>query len=145
MYNNKRSTMKFNKLFFVTIASFLLLFSCKTLKNTQLPFQIKDASYYMWFLNEDERGTNISIELSTFPKNIVFEAVVFEGVKLPVAVAKDTDKCILNAAQTAPLSKLKTEQQVAKGENRLIYTQNGKQKAIAIKEFRREKTVYYNK
>jgi len=132
--------MKYKVLFILLI----LINGCKSLSKSELrDFTIKDSYYQSWYLNENEKGFEISIVLKNIKPNIHFQSLVFRGVELAISIKRGNDSIILSANHTLGLSKLKQKFKINKGENRIIYKLNNVEKTYIIKNLSKRKTIYY--
>jgi hypothetical protein len=69
----------------IFLIQLLFIIGCSTLKNMgEELFRVKDAYYQSWILNENKNGTNIVIELTDVKAGVVFDSVIFRGLKFPV-------------------------------------------------------------
>jgi len=126
------------------IAGFAMaLFSCQALRhNNESPFRVKDALYYSWFVNENERGTNVELTLANLNGTLQFEAVIFRNMKIPVATIISRDTVILKGVLSGPESVLTDRSELSTGQDRLLYILNGDSAAVNI-DFRRGEMKYF--
>ncbi len=128
----------------MVIAGFAMaFFSCQALRhNNEVPFRVKDALYFSWFVNEKERGTNVEITLSNLKGTLQFEAVVFRNMKIPVATIISSDSVILKGVFTGPESVLEDRSELSTGQDRLLYILDGDTASVNI-DFRRTEMKYF--
>lgn len=128
----------------IALLILLLLFSCKTLQqNISMPFKIKDPIYYSWFVNENERGTNIELTITDLKGKIQFQAIIFRSMKIPLSAIMKEDTVLLKGSLVGPESVLSDLSEPASGMNRLLFTSNGKPSSVNIENIRRIETKYY--
>lgn len=126
------------------IAGFAMaFFSCQALRhNNEAPFRIKDALYYSWFVNENERGTNVELTLANLKGTLQFEAVIFRNMKIPVATIISSDSVMLKGVFSGPESVLTGRSEFSTGPDRLLYILNGDSASVNI-DFRRVEMKYF--
>jgi len=126
------------------IAGFAMaLFSCQALRhNNESPFRVKDALYYSWFINENERGTNVELSLENLNGMLQFEAVILRNMKIPVATIISRDTVILKGVLSGPESVLTDRSELSSGPDRLLYILNGDSTSVNI-DFRRVEMKYF--
>ncbi len=126
------------------IAGFAMaLFSCQALRhNNESPFRVKDALYYSWFINENERGTNVELSLENLNGMLQFEAVILRNMKIPVATIISRDTVILKGVLSGPESVLTDRSELSTGPDRLLYILNGDSTSVNI-DFRRVEMKYF--
>lgn len=128
----------------INLLILVLLCSCKTLQqNISMPFKIKDAIYYSWFVNEKERGTNFELTLTDLNGKIQFQAIVFRSMKIPLSATMKEDTVLLKGVVAGPESVLPDLSEPANGMNRLLFTRNGKPSSVNLEKIRRIETKYY--
>lgn len=106
-------------------------------------FLIRDAYYQSWIVNENEKGTNIVIELTGVQPGILFDSIVYRGIRLSVAVQDKDGIVYLKSKQNVGSSKLSTENGTAPGPDRILFRYNGTNQSYILKEIRRLNTKYY--
>lgn len=126
------------------IAGFAMaMFSCQALRqNNEAPFRVKDANYYSWFVNENERGTNVELTLANLKGTLQFEAVIFRNIKIPVATIISGDSVMLKGVMSGPESVLADRSELSTGQDRLLYILNGDTASVNI-DFRRTEMKYF--
>jgi hypothetical protein len=121
----------------------LVLFSCQALRhNNQVPFKVKDAIYYSWFVNEYERGTNVEITLTKLNGTIQFEAVIFRNMKIPLATILSENSVLLKGVLPGPESVLSDRSELSTGPDRLLFIHNGDSSSVNI-EIKRVDMKYF--
>jgi len=128
----------------IIIAGFALaLFSCQALRhNKEVPFEVKDALYYSWFVNENERGANMELTLTNLSGTLQFEAIVFRNMKIPLATIISEDSVILKGVLQGPESILTDRSELSSGPDRLLFIRNGDSSSVNI-DFRRLEMKYF--
>jgi hypothetical protein len=120
-----------------------VLFSCHALKNNnRAPFKVKDAIYYSWFVNENERGTNVELTLTKLNGTIQFEAIVFRNTKIPLATIISENSVLLKGVLPGPESILPDRSELSTGPDRLLYILNGDSSSVNI-GIRRAEMKYF--
>jgi uncharacterized protein YceK len=107
-----------------------------------IPFTVREASYYTWFVNETERGTQVVISLRDVKNGVVFDSLVFRTIKIPVVTEKSGDSLLVKAVISGTESVVESRALPGSGLNRLIYTWKGKRLSYEIDEFTREDSQY---
>lgn len=126
-------------LFFVII----FFMGCSSMKTGHsIPFSVAEASYYTWFVNETERGTEVTINLMDVRDGVIFDSLVFRTVKIPVVTEANGDTVLVKAVLPGNESVLENRALPDSGLNRLIYTWKGKRLFYEIEEFTREDSQY---
>lgn len=107
-------------------------------------FKIIDTSYYSWFVNENERGTDIIIWLKNVKEGIHFDSVVFRGRKIPVYSQIKRKTVELKAVLPTATSALpdQSEPYLEFKSNLLIYNYMGEKYLIELPTLRREEMKY---
>jgi len=130
-----------NKLLIAAFA--MAMFSCQALRqNNEAPFRVKDAHYYSWFVNENERGTNVELTLANLKGTLQFEAIIFRNMKIPVATIINRDSVMLKGVLSGPESVLTDRSEVSTGQDRLLYIIDGDSASVNI-DFRRVEMKYF--
>lgn len=130
-----------NKTVFAGLA--LVLFSCQALRhNKPAPFKVKDAIYYSWFVNENERGTNVELILTKLNGTIQFESIIFRNIKIPLATIINENSVLLKGVLPGPESILPDRSELSTGPNRLVFIHNGDSSSVNI-EIRRVEMKYF--
>jgi hypothetical protein len=137
--------MKFKLQFFLLLLVANALFaSCKCFQNSDSKlFAIKEAYYQSWVIDENEKGTNIFIEIKDVANGVVFDSIVFRGLRLPVTSEIKDSLVVLKSAITSPLSKIFIKNEYVDQPNQLIYRYNGVKHHMVIKELNRKSIKYY--
>jgi hypothetical protein len=121
----------------------LIFLNCNAIKQDKLSFKLGDAYYQPWVINDNEKGTDVLIELTHVDKGITFDSLIFRGVQLPVFVLEGKDKLILKSKLYAGLARLPIASKPDHKPDQLIYTSMGKKYYFLLKKIRPLKTVYY--
>ncbi len=134
--------MSHRSLVSITVLTFLVLASCQALKpGGRIPFRVDDARHYSWFVNDRERGVNIEIEVSRLKGDMLFESVVFQNRKIPLATVIRDKSVLLKAVIPGPESVLSDPSVLFEGPDQLLFICNGVSSS-AVLEFRREAIQY---
>jgi hypothetical protein len=106
-------------------------------------FEIKDAYYQSWVSRENEKGTNIFIEIKNIKEGTVFDSIIFRGLSLPVFSEEKNGIIYLKSIINVGISKIQIESKVTNLPDQLIYTYQGIKHNFKLKNIRREKMKYY--
>jgi len=121
----------------------MFFISCGSMKNRQSnPFTVTAASYYSWFVNETERGIQVTINLRDVRDDVMFDSLVFRTMKIPVVTETSGDSVLVKAVLPGNESVLESRALPGSGLNRLIYTWKGEKLFYEIEEFTREDSKY---
>jgi hypothetical protein len=121
----------------------LVLFSCQALRhNNPAPFKVKDAIYYSWFVNENERGTNVELTLTKINGAIEFEAIIFRNIKISLATIISENSVLLKGVFPGPESILPDRSELSTGSDRLLFIRNGDSSSVNI-ELKRVDMKYF--
>jgi len=129
----------------ITAAAGLVLiqFSCQAIRhNNTAPFKVKDAIYYSWFVNENERGTNVELTLTKLKGTIEFEAIIFRNIKIPLATIISENSVLLKGVLPGPESILPDRSELSTGPDRLLFIRNGDSSSVNI-ELKRVNMKYF--
>lgn len=122
---------------------FLIIHGCNTRNGANIAyFQVKDAFYQSWLLNENEKGTNIILTLEKVDKNVVFDSLIFRGVRLAVAISFENNQVILKSALSVGISRFETNKKLVQKPDQLLYKYFGSRGYYPLKDIRREKGKY---
>ena len=123
----------------------LVLFSCQALRhNNPAPFKVKNAIYYSWFVNENERGTNVEFTLTKLNGSIEFEAIIFRNIKIPLATIISKNSVLLKGVLPGPESILPDLSELSTGPDRLLFIRNGDSLSLNI-EIKRVEMKYFKR
>jgi hypothetical protein len=127
-----------------SLISFVFFYACSSIKSLDnKQFTLKDAYYQSWIVNENEKGTNIYIDLSDVAKEVEIDSIIFRGFKLP-ALREDKDGLVhLKSTLNIGMSKIQTENVVIKDPDQLIYRYRGIKHSYILKNIRRKNMKYY--
>jgi hypothetical protein len=121
----------------------LLFISCNTLKiSHSYPFTVTEASYYSWFVNEKERGIQVTISLNDIREGVSFDSLVFRAMKIPVTTETKDDNVFVKAVLPGNESVLENRVVPDSGLNRLIYTWKGERSFYGIEKLTRKDSKY---
>ena len=134
--------MKYFLLFilFVTFSSFAVGSQIQPWDN---PFKIKKAFYQSWIIDENEKGTDIVLELTRIKKGVTFDSIIFRGIKVKAFVTAHKKGVEIKGIIPSGKSRIKLDYKVVNLPDQLIYHQNGEKKELLLKNIRREKTRVY--
>ena len=134
---------KISKIFFIIVPLFYV--SCCALKDSnKSAFVLKEATYQSWFVNDNEKGTDIVLKLEQVLTDISFDSLVFKGVKVPVTVEKNGNRIyIIKGTIRSDLSILKSESNTVNEPNQLIYILKNKRYCYLLKNINRKDMKYY--
>jgi len=128
---------------FLFILISLFIISCSSMRTRQSnPFTVTAASYSSWFVNETERGTEVTINLRDVRDGVMFDSLVFRTMKIPVVTERSGDSIVVKAVLSGNESVLEGRAMPDSGLNRLIYTWKGEKLFYEIEEFTREDSKY---
>ena len=121
----------------------LFIISCSSMRTRQSnPFTVTAASYSSWFVNETEKGTQVTINLSDVRDGVIFDSLVFRTMKIPVVTERSGDSTVVKAVLSGNESVLENRALLGNGLDRLIYTWKGERLSYEIKEYTREDSKY---
>jgi hypothetical protein len=122
------------------------VFSCNILNNQQKKlFTVKDAYYQSWIVDEQNKGTTITIVLSEIDNSVNFDSLVFRGIQMPVDVeSKDGTSIIKSTYSQHQNLFIEKSNNPTFGNDALIYTYKGEKKYYKLESIRRE-DMKYNK
>jgi len=124
-------------------AALLLFLSCNSLKTSHsYPFTVTEASYYSWFANATERGTQVTIILSDVRNGVIFDSLVFRALKIPVIPETNYGNVIVKAVFPGNESVLENKAVSDSALNRLIYTWKGERSFYDIGKLTRLESKY---
>jgi hypothetical protein len=106
-------------------------------------FEIKDAYYQSWVLNENEKGTDVFIEAIHVKEGIVFDSIIFRGQSLPVFSEEKNGIVYLKSIINVGISKIQSESKATNLPDQLIYSYQGTKHNWILKNIRRGKMKYY--
>ncbi len=120
-------------------------FNCHTLKNLDKEvFKINQAYYQPWIVSEDEKGTDIIVELSDVEEAVDFDSIVFRGVRMK-AFAEQKERTVeLKSILPAGKSRIiDLENHVVNLPDQLIYHFQGKRVSYPLKITERKSDKIY--
>jgi hypothetical protein len=106
-------------------------------------FEIKDAYYQSWVISESEKGTSIIIEISEIKNGVVFDSIIFRGLRLPVFIEEKDGITYLKSMYNAELSKISLNSDVADEPDKILYHYQTSKRLYDLKNIRRLKMKYY--
>jgi hypothetical protein len=137
--------MKNKYTIFGSILTVVFLFSmCNIMKSSPGKlFKIKEAWYQPWMFNKKEKGTDIVLEMLNVKQGVVFDSIVFRGLKIQVFIEKKGDILQLKSTINADVSVLQFDKQKTNESDQLIYHYNGKRGTVALTSIKARETKYY--
>jgi len=109
-------------------------------------FNISDIYYYSWMLGEDERATDIIIEINNPGESVEFKSITYRGIEVPVSITDKGKTLIVKGTINTGKSTIENLQYTATGEpDRIYYLYNGSQHSYPLINIRREDTRYFKK
>ncbi len=106
-------------------------------------FKVKRSFYQSWIIGENEKGTDVVLELTGIKKEVTFDSLIFRGVKLKAFVTTLKKSVEIKGIIPSGKSRIKIDYEVVNLPDQLIYHQNGVRKEFMLKTIRREKTKIY--
>jgi len=127
---------------FFLVVGCLLQTSCGILRPHQALFQIKEAYYQSWFKNDNEKGTNVFLELTDVQQGVTFDSIVFRGSMLPLGQSQEDNITKLSAALISGVPRMLTNNDPDTGPDRLLYRYAGKRYSYPL-TLQRKDTKYF--
>ncbi|QGY46821.1 hypothetical protein GM418_25135 [Maribellus comscasis] len=113
-------------------------------KAINVPFEISDASYFSWAVDEEERGTTVEIKLKNINAEVHFDSIVFRNVMLPVRItANKKGVQSLTAILSSGKSRISVPTQHVDKPDQLIFHLEGKRDVHLLNNINRKDMVYY--
>jgi hypothetical protein len=123
---------------------FISFSECRSVKHfSPDQFKIKKAYYQPWVVSENEKGTDIMLELTKADNGVVFDSIVFRGVRLKAFTTIKNKGVELKSILPAGISRIKIESQVVGLPDQLIYHDHGERKSCPLTKIERKRTKYY--
>jgi hypothetical protein len=121
----------------------LAIYSCCVVaKKEKTLFEVDDAYYQSWMVNENEKGTDISIVLSNVQPGVMFDSIVFRNNRLPVISSANGKTMVLTSILNIGIERISMEKISVNQPDQLMYRNNGKKYSFEIKSFKRKETKY---
>jgi hypothetical protein len=128
-----------NAMLFITV----IFLGCATTQQLEKNhFTIKSATYQSWMKNENEKGTNVKIEMIKIKDGIVFDSIIFRELRNTINVVKIGDSTLLKTTYELGIPKLENKYFIDKRPDMLIYRLNNVKHYIVIKNWKRESMKY---
>jgi hypothetical protein len=123
----------------------LFVWTCCSLKNVNKEaFKIKEAYYQTWIVSENEKGTDIMLELTKVDKGVIFDSIVFRGVRLKAFIIRQDNIVELKSILPAGKSRITNlEIHPVNLPDQLIYHYKGKRMSYPLKMIERKATKFY--
>ena len=128
-------------IFLSLISLSIIKTGCSVIKGGQPIFKVKNAFYQSWMKNENDKGTNLSIEMINVQQGIVFDSIVFRGNMLPVFSDIENNVTKLSAALIVGIPRISLEKKIVNKPNQLLYQYNGKRYYYPV-NFQRKEMKY---
>lgn len=136
----KRKFWQQSYLFFL----FVILGSCSILNNQhEKLFKVENAYYQSWMVNEQEKGTNIFIEVIAIKQGVIFDSIAFRGTLLPVSLEIKDGVTILKGTLFNENKRIGSEQKYTEKADQLFYTYKENQYSLILKNIKRRDMKYY--
>ena len=117
--------------------------SCSIKHKKPEGFIIKKAYYQSWVASENEKGTDIILELKKVNSDVEFDSIVFRGVRLKAFADIRNNVVDLKSILTVGIPRIKIESQAAGLPDQLIYHYRGERKSCPLTRIERMATRYY--
>ena len=105
-------------------------------------FKVKTASYQSYMKNENEKGTNVSIEISELKDGVEFDSIVFRELRNTIAAEKKGSSIILKSFYEYGIQKLEKKYTVDNRPDMLIFRANNIKYCVPIKNWKRKRLKY---
>jgi hypothetical protein len=118
--------------------------NCSSMKNMdEILFAVKDAYYQSWIVSENEKGTNIVIEITNKNKGVVFDSIIFRNKKLPIFSTEKEGVLYLKSILTVEQSRILLNSEPADEPDKILYYYHGTRRSYDLKDLRRLEMKYY--
>jgi|GEM_PF-2410889 len=107
------------------------------------PFTVKKAFYQSWVISENEKGTNVVLELTRIRKGVTFDSIIFRGVRMKALVSATKRGAEIKSILPSGKSRIKITIEVVNLPDQLIYHQEGERKVFFLKDLKRKNTRFY--
>jgi hypothetical protein len=122
----------------------ILLYNCAALKNTDEKFfTFKESFYQSWLTNDNEKGTNIYVVVVDIKPGVVFDSMVFRGVKLPLSLEEKNGQTQLKSVLHKDMSVFQNEKEITGLPDQLIFHYNNMKNFFLLTDIRRVDMKYY--
>jgi hypothetical protein len=105
-------------------------------------FNIQDAYYQSWVAHNNEKGTDIMIQLINVQNEIRFDSLVFRGIQIPVYSWEKDGIVTLKGILSTDADKLHIPKKIVKKPDQLIYHFQGKKYFLLLENIHRLNTKY---
>jgi hypothetical protein len=127
--------------FFLILAP--ILTNCSSMKYSgEKLFTLQDAYYQSWVINENEKGTNITVEVTHVKDGVVFDSIIFRGLKLPVFIEEKDGITYLKSILNVEQSKISLKSEVTDEPDKILYHYQTTKRSYDLRDFRRLKMKY---
>lgn len=130
----------------IIIVTFVILnLSCISQKKvTDVPFEVSDAVYTSWVVNENEKGTTVEVQLKHTVPEVKFDSIIFRKVMLPVRVS-DHKKGTQTITAILPTgnSRLPIQTRHVDKPDQLIFHFKGERRTELLTQITRKEMIYY--
>lgn len=135
--------MNTKNILILTIFSVLMI-NCNNLKNYSTQhFKLEQAYYQSWLTKDNERGTDVVIELSNIKPEITFQSINFRGFKVPVFIEVQDNVTILKGVLITGESRLDLEHINTNDPDHLTYQYQNKTFKLPLENIKRMDMLYY--
>jgi hypothetical protein len=129
--------------FFIVTLNLVFNSACHVTKYNQSLFQMKQAYYQSWTKSENEKGTNIFIELIDVQDGIEFDSIIFRGNRLPVFVTHDGNMVRLQGMLNIGISRIQLDKKFVDKPDQLLYRYKGNRLSFLLKIIERKNMEYF--
>ena len=113
-------------------------------KVTNIPFEVSDASYFSWTVDENEKGTTVELILQNVAPKVQFDSIIFRKVMLPVRISENKNGGqTITAILPSGNSRLPIQTRHVDKPTQLIFHFNGERNVQLVKQIARKEMVYY--
>ncbi|MCD4768984.1 MAG: hypothetical protein K8R35_02310 [Bacteroidales bacterium] len=139
--------MKTNLRIPIALVMLIVFAGCSAkITNSQKPFKVTDVYYYSWMLGEDEKGTDIIIEVTNREASVEFKSITYRGIEVPVSVTEEGRSLIIKGTINTGESTIDNMEYRVTGEpDKINYTNNGSGHSYPLINIRRENSKYYRR
>lgn len=131
--------------FLAVLIAYCSIVSCSSLfpQPSNKSFKVKRSFYQSWIISDEEKGTDIIVELTGIKEGVTFDSLIFRGVKLKAYGTAKGKGVELKGIISSGKSRIKMRYDVVNLPDQLIYHYKGERKEYLLKNIRRVKTQVY--
>ena len=139
--------MKTDLRIYIAIVVLIAFAGCSTkLTNSHKLFMITDIYYYSWMLGEEEKGTDLIIEVTDRKASVEFISITYRGIEVPVSITEKGRSLIIKGTINTGNSIIDNIEYRVTGEpDKINYTYNGSAHSYPLINIRRENSKYYRR